>query len=465
LTLSGELPARAGPPPLPQAIQDPLSQFSSHIDHIVFVMLENHPFDNYFGTYCTKTSRICPNAVNGLPNGTCIPFNTSNLSRGCIRPYPFTPKNWTLPNDLRHSQNSSLRAWDHGKMDGFWNAEGKSRVPYGYYAASTIPLYWDLAEQYGLGDSFFSTAQSYSLPNHWDSLAGVSPPEVVNYTLFNGTTGGTPPAFVRSVYLHQAANTSTVEDLLKAHNATSWTYYDYALGNFTKASNTSKNGVGGLNNSFDYWNPLGAKAESYVAPLRNHFVPNTQFFSDAQNGTLPSLSWVIPFAAESDHPQHNTTRAEAWLANVVDAVESGPEWNTTALFITWDDYGGFYDHVAPPRLAHTQLSFRVPVIVISPYTPRGKVVAQNLSFYSILALMEKRFGLGCLQPTDCSTPLPLRFFNFSLAPRAPILFPTNVSAWIYPMAPQEPNAAYAPLSFVAASAFTNDPGGNGPDAD
>jgi phospholipase C len=117
-----------------------LAEFNQHIKHIVVVVLENHAFDNYFGTYCRTVGPYCPAAVDGVPWGTCVPFNPANR-------------------------------WNNGLMNGFYPAERSGLTPMGHYGARTIPLYWDLAEQYGLADHFFSTAQSYSLPNHWDLLA------------------------------------------------------------------------------------------------------------------------------------------------------------------------------------------------------------------------------------------------------------------------------------------------------
>ncbi len=454
----------AGGPVRPGAIPTALTAFEQHIKHIVVVMLENHAFDNYFGTYCGAVGPYCPSTVDGIPAGTCVPYNPANVSLGCITPYNDTKANWSISQPMLHGYAPSHQAWNNGSMNGFYLAEHSGTTPFGHFNGSTIPLYWDLAEQYGLGDHFFSTAQAYSLPNHWDLVAGQAPAEILKNALGNSTPGA-PPATVRSLYLAQANNTSSVEDLLK-NTTTSWDYYDYALGNWTVQSNvTTKVGGAPSDNAFDYWNPQAAKQESYAPSVRGHFVPGTSFFGAASSGRLPTLSWLIPYAKQSDHPPNSVPAAEAWVASVVDAVESSPEWNTTALFITYDEYGGFYDHLAPPVVNGVQLSFRVPLLVISPYTQPGTVVSQNLSFFSLLHLMEDRGRLGCLVTSDCQASLPLQFFNFTAGPRPPLIFSTNRTTWIYPQTVQRTNAAYASVRFTADPQFTDDPEGNGVDVD
>jgi phospholipase C len=414
-------------------------QFRSDIKHIVVVMMENHAYDNYFATYCTARSTYCSHIANGEPPSLCIPINPNNTKGGCIKPFPFTPANWTLTSKLPHSFTSGNTAWQNGSMDGFYYAEKSGLDPFGYYDGNTAPFYWDLAEEYGLGDEFFSSTLTYSLPNHWHLVAGTAPAESVNH-LF----GVIAPANRRgndSLYLNESNHTRSAEDLL--HNTTiSWDYYDHGLPSYNRSIQDTNTTLGG---AYAYWNPQAAKAESYTKAFNHHFVDNTQFYGDAANGTLPQLSWLIPSISESDHPPDNVTVAESWMASVVDAVEASPDWNTTAMFIVWDDYGGFYDHVAPRYLAGSQTNnltgFRVPMIVVSPYAKLNYVSHTFGYFESILHLMEWRFHLGCLSPVDCGAPLPFDYFDFNQKPRAPILFSTNASNWSYPMPLQSPAAA------------------------
>lgn len=397
------------------------------IQHIVVVVMENHAFDNLFGTYCPSVGPNCPDAVNGIPPGTCVPYSPSNVSAGCIAPFPLAATGIKTP-DPPHEWNSSIASIDGGKMDGFYAAEHVGTVPFGYYDGNTIPVYWDMAQEYAIGDDFFSSALSYSLPNHWYLLAGQAPPEAINLSSLAGAT-----LQQRHSYLNAANQTKTVEDLLNASPSTSWKYYDWALPSYQVAIN------GGAQtetpSAYNYWNPLASKAESYTQWYVNHFVPRSDFFNDTSTGQLPSISWVIPGDTFSDHPPSNLSLGEEYVASVVDAVESSPDWASTAIFVTWDDYGGFYDHVPPPHVDPLGLSFRVPVLVISPYTPAGRVVSSEGYFESILHFIEWRFHLGCITNRDCGAPLPLDYFDFQMGPRAPILFPTDPVGASYPFVP------------------------------
>jgi phospholipase C len=415
------------------------------IDHIVVLMMENHAFDNYFGAYCPAVGANCPVAVQGFPSGLCVPLYPANASSPCVKPFPFTAANDSIHAPLPHDNASSHEAWDNGSMDGFYLAEHSGLTPFGYYNGTTIPLYWDIAQEFGLSDDFFSSTLSYSAPNHWYLLAGQAPA-----ASFSTSLG--------SAYLHEANNTTSAEDLLLHHRSVSWNYYDYALPSWQQAKSTTGSMSPG---AFNYWNPQAAKYESYSRTLAPHFVPNTQFFSDAAAGKLPDLSWVIPFFKESDHPPGNVTVAQSWVASVVDAVEQSPEWNSTALFISWDDYGGFYDGAPPPTVDGIPLSFRVPLLVVSPYTSAGMVSHSQGYFESLLHYMETQFGLGCITSRDCNAPLPTAFFNLSASPRAPVLFPTNPADWSYPyVAPTDPTAATQ-----VPTHFTSDPTGDGVDVD
>jgi phospholipase C len=394
------------------------------IKHIVVLMMENHAFDSLFGTYCPSVGPNCPQAVNGIPSGTCVPKDPRNTSAGCVRPYSFTAANLSAP-DMSHIYNATTESIDQGRMDGFYQAEDAGLEPFGNYNGSLVPIAWDLAQEYGLGDGFFSSALSYSLPNHWYLLAGQAPPVAIN-------AGFTKTTF-RHTYLNEANNTRTVQDLLNATPAVTWRYYDWALPSYQVAINNYPSEASAYNN----WNPLAARAESYTSWYVSHFVPRSDFFNDSAAGNLPDVSWVIPDIPYSDHPPANLTLGETFIANVVDAVEASPDWSSTALFLAWDDYGGFYDHVAPHSLDGLGLSVRVPLVVISPYTPAGLVVHSLGYFESLLHFIEWRFNLGCLTARDCNAPLPFAYFQFNATARAPVLFPTNATNATYPMSPTQ----------------------------
>ena len=446
LFLGGSIPSvHAQPAP---AHSPRLSAFDQHIGHIVFLMQENHAFDSLFGEYCPTFGTYCPSIAAGIPAGTCVPRNPANLSNGCVRPYNFTAAQLAPP-DMWHDWTSTHTAWNLGAMNGFLSAE-KSVETFGHYNASTVPLYYDLAEEYGLADNFFSGSQSYSLANHWDMVASTPPP--ISQKNYIGSS-----IAIDKTYLKQANHTASLESEL-LNSSVSWRSYDFSLPPYPGAIG----GVAGVPAvAFDYWNPLAARAQSYLSAVKSHFVPRSNFFGDAANGTLPNVSWVIPSPADSDHPPYNLTTGQDWVASVVDAVERSPEWNSTVLFLSWDEYGGFYDHVAPPYLDPWGAGFRVPLLAVGPWVRQGFVDHSSMSFESVLHLMEKRFALPCLGPRDCQAALPLALFNFHRsAPRAPIGFPTNGTA-TYPMPLQSWGTLpyYGPdsPSSIPAS-FADDPG-------
>ncbi|MCI4330734.1 MAG: hypothetical protein L3K19_02660 [Thermoplasmata archaeon] len=430
-------------------------EFRTHIKHIVVLMMENHAYDNYFGTYCPVKGTYCRNVADGEPANLCVPLDPNNTKAGCAKPFPFTPVNWSLTSRLPHGFPAGNAAYANGSMDGWYLGEGSGLDPFGYYNGSTIPLYWDLAEQYGLGDQFFSSTLAYSLPNHWHLVAGTAPNESISHIF--GSTILPVRHGNDSKYLGQANHTRSAEDLL-LNSSVSWSYYDHSLVNYSTAIQDVPTKLG---EAYGLFNAQAAKAESYNASFNPHFVNNTQFYGDAANGTLPSLSWLMPTFAESDHPPQNVTLAESYVASVVNAVESSPDWNSTVLYITWDDFGGFYDHVTPVHIAGTQTlnltGFRVPVLVISPYTKVNYVSHTFGYFESLLRLMEWRFHLGCLAPMDCNAPIPFDYFNFHQPPRAPIFFSTNPANWTYPMALQAPGAPPPPPTgpYVPPASFLN----------
>ncbi|MCI4325181.1 MAG: hypothetical protein L3K00_04790 [Thermoplasmata archaeon] len=403
------------------------------IHHIVVVVMENHAYDNLFGAYCQTYGPYCPDTANGIPSGTCIPYDTSNPSQGCITPYPYNASGLVTPSPP-HEWNASVASIDDGRMDGFYSAEHTGLTPFGYYTGATLPDYWDMAEEFGLADNFFSSALSYSLPNHWYLLAGQAPPQSINTTVL--ANGGFQ---AKHAYLNASNQTETVEDLLNNSPSTTWKYYDWALPSYQAAINGAATVYS--HSAYNYWNPLAAKYESYTQWYVHHFVSRSDFFNDTTAGQLPDVSWVIPDPSFSDHPPANLSLGESYVASVVDAVEASPDWNSTAIFLTWDDYGGFYDHVAPPSIDPLGLSFRVPLIVISPYTTAGLVVHSLGYFESILHFIEWRFGLGCITHRDCNAPLPLGFFDFQNPPRPPVFFPTSPPNATYPYHPPPPGEA------------------------
>lgn len=435
--------ASAVGPPLRAASSAAPSPAGNPIRHVIVIDQENHTFDNYFGTY--------PGA-DGIPPGACMPWDPRLARWGCVKPYrtidPTSP-------DMPHEWFTSHVAYDGGRGDGFLPAEGYNRATMSYYDYHTIPLYWDMAREYVLCDRFFSSALSYSTPNHWYLIAADTPSAALYYMLGGHRTlskpvppphhapedsgpaamplpgrpnpgpGSVSPAAARQLYLAEAAAMPTLMDRMGSR--VSWKLYDYPLrvGGFWHAV--------GSGQAFDYWNPLAAKKSSYTAAQASHFAARNRLFADLAHGRLPTVAWVIPDQAHSEHPPYNIVEGELWVTRIVDAVEQSPYWRDTVIFITWDDYGGFYDHVPPPALDANGLSFRVPCLVISAYAKEDYVDHTQYSFESIMKFIEWRFGLTPLTSRDGNANNMLNAFDFSRAPRPPIAFPLRSRPNAYPM--------------------------------
>lgn len=407
------------------------------INHIVVIMQENRSFDNYFGTY--------PGA-NGIPKGTCVPLSPDNPSVGCVKPFLSTD---VISGDLPHGYQSSVVGYDNGKMDGFMVGENENPKTMTYYDNKTIPYYWDLAKNYVLADNFYSSVLSYSLPNHWYALAGQAPATSMFYFMHrppnndilnqqeNASTiaGGNPNATtnfgvnpnptstnlrdgVARVYLEESNLTKTVADLFMndTHNIT-WKYYDHLIraGNYKAAVSSGR--------AFEFWNPFSAKGSTYTPAYAPHFVNRAQIFTDLKSGDFPQVSWVTPSFPISEHPPANITFGMNWVKDVINAIMSSPYWNSTAIVVTWDDYGGFYDHVPPPQIDKYGLGFRMPTLIISPYAKSGYIDHTQYQFESMLKFIEWRFSLQPLTERDLHANNLLNAFDFGQKPLPPHVVP------------------------------------------
>jgi phospholipase C len=420
------------------------------INHIVVIMQENRSFDNYFGTY--------PGA-SGIPRGTCMPLSPDHPNVGCVKPFLSTN---VISGDLPHGYQSSVIAHDNGKMDGFMVAENEDRKTMSYYDNKTIPYYWDLARHYVLADNFYSSVLSYSLPNHWFALAGQAPATSMFYFMHrpphnnilnqaenasiiaggggnqNATMGNTTVAAnfgvnpnptstnlrdeVARVYLEESNLTKTVADLFmnNTHNIT-WKYYDHLVraGNYKAAVSSGR--------AFEFWNPFSAKGSTYTPAYSSHFANRAQIFTDLKNGNFPQVSWVMPSFPISEHPPANITTGMNWVKHVINAIMNSPYWNSTAIILTWDDYGGFYDHVAPPQIDKYGLGFRMPTIIISPYSKPGYIDHTQYQFESMLKFIEWRFSLQPLTGRDLHANNLLNAFDFNQKPNLAHIVPLTAA--------------------------------------
>ena len=423
------------------------------IKHVVVIMQENRSFDSYFGTY--------PGA-NGLPkdaNGTftsCVPDPAAG---GCVRPFHDAAD---LNGGGPHSQTNATADISGGSMNGFISQaeQGKkgclatnnpacsaSGTPdvMGYHDAREIPNYWTYAKDFVLQDRMFEPNASWSLPEHlfmvseWS--AKCSTPGVAS-SCKNAlqSPGNPPPPGVGA--LNRADYAWTDLSYLLHKSSVSWGYYvvtgtepdcenDAAVSCAAPAQNAKTPGI---------WNPL----PNFDTVRQDGQVGNIQtvdnFYASAKAGTLPAVSWVVPSGPVSEHPPALVSAGQTYVTSLVNAVMQSPDWNSTAIFLSWDDWGGFYDHVAPPTVDQNGYGLRVPGLVISPYARQGFIDHQTLSFDAYVKFIEDDFlGGARLNPATDGRPDPrpivrenvailgdLRAdFNFSQTPRAPVLLPTH----------------------------------------
>jgi phospholipase C len=372
------------------------------IQHFVFIMQENRSFDHYFGTY--------PGG-EGLPPGVCVP----NPSGGpCVAP----SHDASLVNQGgAHNWINALNCIDSGLMDGFiTGAVGNPGDVMGWHDSREIPNYWNYAQLYVLQDRLFESITSYSLPAHLYMLAAQS-----------GGYVGTGQAYPQSFAFAE------ITELLTGGKI-DWRYYV----NRGKTAGAADGGVADVDSdetTYTFWNPLPAfPAVKNDATQFSRLTDATQFYTDAQNGTLPQVSWVIPNSTLSEHPPASVATGMSYVTGLVNAVMNSPLWNSTAILIAWDDWGGFYDHVDPPAVDQYGLGIRVPGLVVSPYARQGYVDHKTYSFESWLRLIEERFGVNPMTGRDNTANDMTDAFDFTQQPRSPVPMDPNGSP--YPPTPQ-----------------------------
>jgi phospholipase C len=404
---------------LPQAQRStPPAGLNARIKHIVIVVQENRSFDNIFSGY--------PGAVSATSG--------QEQANGTVQTIPLHPVTFNVPMDMDHTYTSGVQSYDGGKMDGFnlnTYSDGGSvgTFPYAYLERSLVAPYWAMASKYVLADHMFPTMMGASFTAHLDLIAGTADlnPNLseVNWPNDNGGVWGCdahrktkssvfgPGTGIRFGPFPCFTQFSTIADTLDAAHV-SWKYY--------------APGIAGVNSSADagglVWSEFDAiKKVRYGADWANIVTPPTTFLSDAAAGTLPSVSWVIPDWLNSDHAAAHNDSGPSWVAAVVNAVGKGPDWNSTAIVVLWDDWGGWYDSVPPPQLDWKGLGIRVPALVISPYAKKGYVTHTVYEFASTLKLVEQTFGLPVIGPasfgyTDTRAASMLDAFDFTQKPRA-----------------------------------------------
>jgi phospholipase C len=460
------------------------SSGSSKIKHVIIIMQENRSFDHYFGTF--------PGA-EGIPQGTCVPNDPAHPTTGCVTPYH-------NPLDVNtggpHGPLSSQAALDDGitraKMDGFVSEQilGAQQNPLckaqhldlrcyppqgvlahdvmGYHNDSEIPNYWEYAKTFVLQDHLFSGWRSWSFPNHveltseWVAKCTNSKDAQTCETAASlpyVNVPGKPPNPPEFPWVN-------LFQLLDKHQAT-WKWYiadgdepDCEDGAMTCAPQPQSH------YSLSGWNP--ALYYTYVkkqgaAYATAHLASSDDFLLDLTNRRLPQVSWIIPDNDYSEHPPSGITMGMMYVTSLVNAVMTSPYWSDTAIFLAWDDYGGFYDHVEPPNVDMTSsqqspiagYGLRVPGLLISAYARQGFIDHSVMSFDAYATFIEDLFmGNARLDPAALGNPdhrpdirdalTVVHFldgrtarigrlmdeFDFSSPPRAPLVLTTHIPAGI-----------------------------------
>jgi phospholipase C len=415
------------------------------IRHIVIIMQENRSFDNYFGTY--------PGAA-GIPGlgghpGTvpCLP----DPGEACVKPFHDRhDRNHGGP----HSSGNAFADIDHGKMDGFIRQQEKglgsrpNRNPrdavMGYHTGKEIPNYWTYARNYVLQDHMFQPNLSWSLPAHlalvslWSAFCPNHSPTSCRNALTRPARAphwGRHPTNKPPIYAW-----TDLTYLLHKHHI-SWRYYIFKGIEPACESNLKASCAPVTHGpiSSPSWNPL-----RYFDTVKNdhelgYIKSVNSLFAAAHNGTLPAVSWVVPSLKNSDHPPALVSDAQTYVTGLIDTIMQSKQWDSTAIFLAWDDWSGFYDHVRPPHVDENGYGLRVPALMISPYAKKGFVDNQTLSFDAYAKFIEDDFlGGQRLNPKTDGRPdrrpdvrervRPLnllREFNFSQAPRKPVLLPVH----------------------------------------
>jgi phospholipase C len=376
------------------------------IQHVVIIIQENRSVDNLF---------------NGLPGANTVQSGqTSTGATVNLQPIGLVTS-W----DLSHTHAAWETEYSSGSMNGFDHERAAPKptppVPsypaYAYVPQNEAQPYWTMAETYTFADNMFATNEGPSFPAHMylidgnsatsssDTLYAMNNPQTPTGFQTGGCDAptGTLVALINPLTNDQSQSAypcfdhKTIFDLLDAKGVT-WKYYQNRIG-------------AGL-----WFTPDAIQhirdGSDYAKVVR----PNTAILSDISNGKLPAVSWVIPTAAESDHTQITDGSGPSWVASVVNAIGNSKYWDQTTIIIVWDDWGGWYDHVAPPQYNYYELGFRVPLIIVSPYAKLGYVSHVQHEFGSILKFMEAIYGLGSLGETDVRADNLFDCFNFSQPP-------------------------------------------------
>jgi len=394
---------------------------SNFIKHVIIIVQENRSFDHYFGTF--------PGAdgIPMRPDGTPKPCVPDPVLGHCVRPYHSASQ---YAQGGPHDQRASTVDVDAGKMDGFVSSDityssdcaiarkrstsmcqrflGPDMQPdaMSYHTGREIPNYWTYARRYSLQDHMFAPTDSWTLPSHLFLFSGWSA----------YCSDPLDPMTCRS-------NVNLNEQHVRFHYRDDplygWTDITYLLdkdhvrwsvfmGKGTCLEKPCKQAPGPYGVTMVNKNPLPGFVDVVQSNDYSHFKTHERFMEQARAGALPSVSWIVPGNRVSEHPGSGAPirDGQAYVTRLVNSVMNGPDWRSSAIFLTWDDWGGFYDHVQPPVVDQSGYGLRVPSLVISPWVRRG-VDHHIYSFDAYLRFVEDLFlGGQRLDPETDGRPDP-----------------------------------------------------------
>lgn len=320
---------------------------SNPIQHVLVACQENRTFDEYFGYY--------PHAGSyGVPEGYYQPDGKG----GKVYPYHFL---LPITANVSHSWQSIHSEWDNGKMDGVYTTDGTNAM--GYYNQSDLAYYYSLASEFTLCGNYHCYQLGPTTPNR--------------LALWTGTSGGNTTNNIQGGQL----DWPTIVDLLDTYHIT-WKCYNLGLG------------TGSQPISLEGYNAL-AFFQKWVSDPRLYY-QEADYYNDLNAGTLPQVTFLITESLISEHPPADIQWGQQKMQQVISALMKSSAWSQSALFFTYDEGGGYFDHVAPPQVDAYGMGFRVPMLVISPYAKRGYVSGQLYEHSSVLKFIERRFGLPTL---------------------------------------------------------------------
>ena len=426
------------------------------IRHVVIIMQENRSFDSYFGTY--------PGA-DGIPglagNPGAVPCLPDPIRHHCVRPYhDRNMKNFGGP----HNHLDAKLDIADGRMDGFIvqaeNGKARSCTQFafpscsqhpnkpdvmGYHDGNELPNYWTYASQFALQDHMFQSDSSWSLPQHLYLVSGwsarctvkgdpmscksaVQNPDSPPHSVGNGTNEPPNYAWTDITYLLHLYGVS-------------WRYYVQAGGQPDCADDEMFCAPVPQNSwTPGIWNPLPWFDTVRESDQVSNVEPLGHFFQALATNSLPAVSWIVPGDKNSEHPPATVSAGQRYVTGLINSIMRSSTWSSTAIFLCWDDWGGFYDHVRPPRVDRQGYGLRVPALVISPYAKAGYIDHQILSQDAYLKFIEDDFLYGQrLDPATDGRPDPrprvredapilgnlADSFDFNQKPLPPVILPLN----------------------------------------